>query len=91
MKDSETEVMDFPVLRSRSCRDINYLMDHGFGPKMPGPHFPSSRDWNMPTIKCSRKTCVANCNGECTMPSLIEIGANGKCGGYHKRQSGKKK
>jgi len=27
-----------------------------FGPKNePGQHFPSSRDWYMPTIKCGKK------------------------------------
>lgn len=60
------------------------FMDHG------GDHFPSSRDWNMPDVKCSRKTCVANYSGKCTMPSLIEIGGKG-CKGYHKRSSGEKK
>lgn len=70
---------------------VRNFMDHGlmFDPNHPG-RFPSSRDWNIPTIKCSVKTCVAN-YGKCTMPSLIEIGANGKCGGNKKRKSGKKK
>lgn len=66
------------------------LMNRGFGPKHPGPHFPTSRDWNMPTIKCGRKDCAANYSGKCTMPSLVEIGPKG-CKGYHKRRSGKKK
>lgn len=52
--------------------------------------YPSSRDWNMPTIKCGRKTCAANYNGKCVMPSLIKIGANGKCEGCHDRKKSKK-
>lgn len=68
------------------------FMDHGFmyDPNRPS-RFPSSRDWNMPTIKCKRKTCAANYKGECVMPSLIKIGANGKCEGCHDRKEGKKK
>ena len=62
------------------------LMDKGFGPKQPGPFFPTSRDWNMPEIKCGRTKCVANYNGKCTMPSLLEIGNDGKCKGYKKRK-----
>lgn len=67
------------------------FMDHGlmYDPTR-SPRYPSSRDWNMPDIKCSRRTCVANYSGKCTMPSLIEIGAKG-CKGYRKRQSGRKK
>lgn len=60
------------------------FVDHG------GSRFPSSRDWEMPDVKCSRRTCVANYNSKCTMPSLIEIGSKG-CKGYYKRTSGKKK
>lgn len=68
------------------------FMDHGlmYDPNNPCPRFPTSRDFNMPDIKCSRRTCTANYGGKCTMPSLIEIGPKG-CKGYHKRQSGKKK
>lgn len=68
------------------------FMDHGFmlDSNRHCPRFPSSRDWNMPTVKCSRRTCVANYGGKCTMPSLIEIGPKG-CKGYHKRTSEKKK
>lgn len=67
------------------------IMDHGrFGPDYPG-RFPSSRDWNMPTIKCDRKTCAANYHGECVMPSLIKIGANGKCEGCHDRKKSKRR
>lgn len=68
------------------------FMDHGglmFNPNDRG-RFPSSRDWNIPTIHCSRRTCVANYSGDCTMPSLIEIGSKG-CKGFHKRAGGKKK
>jgi len=53
--------------------------------------FPSSRDWSMPDVKCGRRLCTANYSGKCTMPSLIEMDAKGKCKGYHKRASGKKK
>lgn len=69
------------------------FMDHGLmhDPNHPHPRFPSSRDWNMPTIKCNRKDCAANYSGECIMPSLLSIGSDGKCKGYKKRVSGKKK
>lgn len=61
------------------------FMDHG------DSCFPSCRDWSIPDIECSVESCVANYNSKCTMPSLIKIGANGKCGGCKKRKSGKKK
>lgn len=68
------------------------FMDHGFmhDPSCPG-RFPSSRDWNIPDIKCGQESCATNYNGKCVMPSLIEIGVTGKCKGYHERGSGKKK
>ena len=48
--------------------------------------YPTSRDWNMPEVKCGRKKCVANYNGKCTMPTLLEIGSDGKCIGFKKRK-----
>jgi len=67
---------------------LHGIFDHGLmhDPNHPGPRFPSSRDWNMPTIKCNRKTCAANYNAKCIMPSLLEIGSDGKCKGYKKRK-----
>ena len=53
------------------------LMDHS----RTGGRFPTSRDWNMPTVKCAATECIANRNGECICSSLIEIGADGKCRG----------
>lgn len=53
------------------------LMDRG----RTGEQFPSSRDWNMPIVKCLVVDCVANRNGTCVCPSLIEIGKDGKCQG----------
>lgn len=62
--------------------------DEGIFPR--GGRFPSSRDWSMPEVKCSRRTCVANYGGVCVMPSCIEIGSKG-CKGYKRRPKGEKK
>jgi hypothetical protein len=59
------------------------LMDRG---RTGGGGFPSSRDWNMPTVKCGVVDCVANRNGECICPSLIVIGKDGKCQGVNMRE-----
>ena len=56
------------------------IMDHS----RIGGGFPSSRDWNMPTVRCAVVDCVANRNGECVCPSLVEIGNDGKCVGAKK-------
>jgi hypothetical protein len=42
------------------------LMDHS----RTGGRFSTSRDWNMPTVKCAVTGCI-----------LIEISADGKCKG----------
>ena len=69
------------------------IIDHGLmhDPNHPNPRFPSSRDWNMPTIKCESKDCVANYHGGCVMPSCITIGPNGKCTGRKNRKPKDKK
>lgn len=58
----------------------NSLMDRG----RTGGGFPTSRDWYLPNTKCGVTDCVANRGGECTCPSLIEIGADGKCKGLRR-------
>ena len=52
--------------------------------------YPTSRDWNFPTVECGMTDCVANHSGTCVMPCRICIRTNGKCGGYRKRGKEKK-
>lgn len=44
------------------------------------PQFPYSRDHGLSeTIRCQCQPCVANVNGYCVAPSLIQISPNGEC------------
>jgi len=47
------------------------------------PHhdgYPVSRDWQ--DIECKAISCIYNSSGICTIPSLCEIGEDGRCKGF---------
>lgn len=43
---------------------------------------PYSLDWDMEPIRCENSSCLLNKRGNCVMPSVVHIKADGKCGGY---------
>ena len=46
-----------------------------------------SRDFWMVDVKCECTECICNSGfGTCAVPSLAEIGSNGKCKGYKKKK-----
>lgn len=101
-KMTNKELTDQPIathidLESRPLCRISEVSKHGLcydpakGILPDMGRFPSSRDWSMPSIECATKTCAANYNGSCVMPSCIKIGANGKCLGNHPRKVSKKR
>ena len=52
--------------------------------------FPVSRDYQE--IRCNRTSCEWNISKFCSVPSLCEIGEDGKCKGYKIKDSiGEKK
>ena len=66
---------------------INRFMDRGQG----RPDW-ISRDWGLPTIPCNVGECPACINRQCTMPSAINIDADGRCQlGKNARDDGKSK
>ncbi len=82
---SDLKTMSESVVRKMEMRTKGIMFMPNSG------RFPSSRDWNMPAIKCDATKCAANYHKECVMPSLIGVDAKGKCKGFHPRKMGKKK
>ena len=53
----------------------------GFAPdRCQRTEYPVSRDWKV--IDCSAKACIYNRDEHYTVPSLAEIGDDGRCKGF---------
>lgn len=58
--------------------EINGLVSRSYG----GFGHPVSRDWDMDDFQCSATSCVNNRAGLCSIPTLFNIGEDGRCTGF---------